>query len=507
MRARQTNMSDPDLARTAIAPEQFRRIRDALASYSGVYIDDGRQRLLEQCIVQRLAVTNTNVANYARLVCSPDGRRELQLLAELVLNHETMFFRNVPHIRALQSDILPELHRRKQPGAPLRLWSAGCATGEEAYSLAIAATETLGRTSSRSIEVIGTDLSETALAKARAGVYRGRSLGNLSPTLRQRYFVQQGDALSLNEDIRSMVRFERLNLLEPFPIWSRGVDLIFCQNVTIYFQIATCRALMERFYQLLPEGGFLFLGFSETLWHIFNRFLTRESAGSFVYYKESSYSKVSRTKEIDQRSGTRPLREAQPLVGVPPQRQNPVQQTTSSQEAKPARNDQLILRRSRALLEGGDAERALEVLRGIPPDSDSTPEALVLIARAHAGRDDLDLALAEVLRACELNPLNVDAHILLGLIYGRQMQWTAAVTQFERARYLDGTAPLPSFHLAEAYRALERYEAAIREYRNTLQKLLPYPPDTLLDGVAVGWIRETCQRYLQHAAGMRRQGV
>src|SRR5262245_20305155 len=230
-----------------LSPEQFSRLRDLLADYSGVYLDATRQRVLEAGLARRLDTTGDDLASYERHIQMPTGREELRMLAELVLNHETMFFRNGPHLRALQEVLLPEIQRRKGAGEPIRFWSAGCATGEEAYSLAITALETLGPLPARPIEIWATDLSQLALHKARAGYYRGRSLQNVPADMLARYSQPHGDGYIVNDALRSLVRFEALNLLDPFPQRARGVDIIFCQNVTIYFQLKTCQHLIERF--------------------------------------------------------------------------------------------------------------------------------------------------------------------------------------------------------------------------------------------------------------------
>ena len=137
------------------------------------------------------------------------------------------------------------------------------------------------------------------------------------------------------------------------------------------------------------------------------------------------------------------------------------------------------------------------MLRHIPLRSANVPEALTLIARVHADRGDLDLASAEVQRAIEIDALHHDAYLLLGRIASRQGQWAMAIQQLERARYLSSDAPIISFHLAEAYRQAGRAEKAVLEYRNAWQKLQKYPPGELLDGVAVGWLAETCQRHIK----------
>jgi chemotaxis protein methyltransferase CheR len=491
-----------------LTPEQFAALRDRLADYSGVYLDLTRLRLLEHGLAQRLYATGDDLAAYERRIQGSGGRDELRLLAELVLNHETIFFRNGPHLRALREVLLPELHRRKPAGAPIRIWSAGCATGEEPYSLAITVLETLGQPLARPVEIWATDLSEPALRKARAGFYRGRALQNLPADLLSRYFTPQNDGYLIGDALRALVRFEALNLLDPFPRYATGVDIIFCQNVTIYFQLKTCQELIARFYGCLPAGGLLCLGFSETLWNIFDRFHSREVAGAYVYYKEAleSPAPVAATLSRQRMATTRTERRPSALGPV---RSDATNDSVSYQSKQVFHDhaglvsgrdlsDQAALASGRELLRQGKTDEALRALRAVSPQSACAPQALTLTARAHADRGDLDLAAAEVQRAIEIDVLNEEAQLLLGVIFGRQGQWPMAIQQLERARYLSSDSALVSFYLAEAYRQGGRIDKAAREYRNTLRKLDAHPPGMLLDGVAVGWLRETCQRQIDY---------
>jgi chemotaxis protein methyltransferase CheR len=481
-----------------LTPEQFERLRDTLAAYGGVYLDAAQQRVLEAGLARRLAATGDDLERYQRRVTMAGGREELRRLAEQVLNHETFFFRNQPHLRALREVLLPEIHRRKPAGEPIRLWSAGCATGEEPYSLAIAAFEALGHTG-RTFEVYGTDLSETALAKARAGIYRGRSLNNVAPQLLERFFRPHEDGYQVSETLRGVVQFAQLNLLEPFPEFVRGCDAIFCQNVTIYFRAEARRELIGRFYEWLPPGGLLFLGFSETLWNVFDHFRARQVAGAYVYCKEPS--DAARRPEgirpaADRRRPTPALAGKRQVAAERPQ----VSAGVAGNHAVRAeqQSDAGILASSHALLDEGRVAEALELLRGISPKSPLAAEALTLVAHAHADRGNLEQAVAEVRRALEIEALNDEAYLLLGVIYGRQGEWLAAARELERARYLQPEAPLVSFHLADAYRHTGRAELAAREYRSALRKLAHHPPDRLLGGVAVSWLRETCERQLEN---------
>jgi chemotaxis protein methyltransferase CheR len=491
-----------------LAPEQFASLRDRLADYSGVYLDLTRLRLLEHGLAQRLHATGDDFAAYERRIQGPGARDELRLLAELVLNHETIFFRNGPHLRALRQVLLPEIHGRKQAGAPIRIWSAGCATGEEPYSLAITVLETLGQPLARPVEIWATDLSESALRKAHAGFYRGRALQNLPANLLARYFTPKDDGYMISDALRALVRFESLNLLDPFPPYAASVDIIFCQNVTIYFQLKTCQALIARFYGCLPAGGLLCLGFSETLWNICDQFHSREVAGAYVYYKETLESSAALVATASRQRTAMSRAEPRPRA-LGPARSDPRNDSVSYDPKHEVHDhaglaggrglsDQAALASGRELLGQGRTDEALRALRGVSPQSASVPHALTLTARAHADRGDLDLAAAEVQRAIEIDTLNEEAQLLLGVIFGRQGQWPLAIQQLERARYLSSDSALVSFYLAEAYRQDGQIEKAAREYRNTLRKLDMHPPGELLEGVAVGWLRETCQRQIEY---------
>jgi chemotaxis protein methyltransferase CheR len=478
-----TSPATPPEPRIAVTlrPDQFVRLRDLLAEYGGVYLDVANQRSLETALAARVAATGLELERYERQIHAITGRDELRRLVELVLNHETFFFRNGPHLRALRETVFPEWHRRKPAGAPIRIWSAGCSTGEEPYSLALTALEALGMPPPRPIEIIGTDLSEPALQRARNAAYRGRSLNNVAPQMLDRYFMRLDDGYRLLPEVRALVSFRLFNLLDPIPTDLHGVDAIFCQNVTIYFQHETRRRLMARFYECLPEEGLLFLGFSETLWNVFDGFASRAIGDAYVYTKGAPARPAPARPAASNRIAHAPQRRAARAPAAPP----------PQPEVPPATE---LIAQAHELLDRGDTTAALELLRRVDPQSPHSPQAITLAARAHADRGDLELAAAEARRAIEIDPLNDTATLLIGIICSRLGEWAAAVQQLERARYLRPQSPLISFHLAGAYDQAGRTDLAQREYRSTLLKLEPYTPETMLDGVSVAWLRETCRR-------------
>ncbi len=472
-----------------LSSEMLIPLRDLLARYCGVVLDDARLLTLRSAVERRAAACGRPPARYLADVVLATDRAELQQLAELLLNHETIFFRNRPHMDALRKTILPALHAKLPPGAPIKIWSAGCATGEEPYSIAITVLEALGEPLPRPVTILATDLSTAALAKAQSGVYRGRTLTNLSPLQRVRFFTPHENGLAVHERVRQLVTFMQHNLLEPFPTLAYGTHILFCQNVTIYFSLDTCRALMARFYDVLTEGGILCLGFSETLWNIFDRLTPIAVDGAFLYRKDPPTSPaVPGSPVLRKRSRTHPSRSRSSSMG-----ERPVTLFT----------DETVVHEGRRLIERGQLDAALDLFARVPLAGRYAPVVLSLSAQAHANRGDLDLALAEARRALELNPLLTEAYLLLGLIYERQQQPTLAIQHLEKARYLSNDNPLVAFHLAECYRQTNRTTDAIREYRNAERLLAQVPPDYLLEGVAAHWLVESCRRWITRLEGDR----
>ena len=472
--------------RPTLTTGQFHRLSNRIAEYSGFMLDGGRHRSLESALAVRMeALRLEDPHAYLRDL----DAAELHRLTELVVNHETQFFRTPVHHRALREHILPELSAERPSAQPLRCWSAGCATGEEPYSLAISVLETLGAPPPRPIEIYATDISHQALARAQQGSYRGRALANVAPPELERWFTRRDGGREVKSDVRSLVRFEQHNLHAPAPVWARNVDIVFCQNVTIYFAVETCRELMGRFFDVLVPGGYLFLGYSETLWRIFDRFDTVEVGGAFVYRKPRPRVVVPKPRPPVERS-------------VPAKRQE-----RAERPARPTARRQVVVaepqhaahfEQGMAQLAAGAFAEALQTLQQVAPGHEKYPQALAGIARIHANRGEWELAAAEARRAIDLDLLTADAHLLLGMLAANREQWDTAVSHLERVRYLDPWAPLPSFHLANAYRGQRRLELAEREYRSALRKLGSLAPTDVLDGVTVAWLRETCQRFLQH---------
>lgn len=262
-----------------LSDSEFRELVDFIRTDFG--IDLARKRLLIEARLYSVLAQKgvSSFSEYFELVRSrPEELRTM--LNRLTTNH-TYFMREPRHFEFLRDVILPEL-TAKNPEKCLRIWSAGCSTGEEAYTAVMVMTDWFGPGSEWDYRVLATDLSTRALEAARAGAYAKDSLRGLPAGWERRYFRRADDqTFLLSDGIRKEVIFQSLNLMEPFP-YHRPFDLIFCRNVMIYFDQRAKNALVKKFYDILKPGGYLLIGHSETV---------QRDTADFKYIEPSIYQK------------------------------------------------------------------------------------------------------------------------------------------------------------------------------------------------------------------------
>jgi chemotaxis protein methyltransferase CheR len=265
---------------------EFQFLRDFVYTHCGIALSEQKRQLVQGRLLRRLrALGLKDFGAYCQVLRQdPDG--ELGELASAISTNVTSFFREMHHYDLLVNELLPRWLEAKKSGGRLRIWSAGCATGEEPYALAMVLAEALERTGSKvDARILATDLSPQALEHARGGMYTLERMGGISDERRRRWFLRgegryEGFA-SVHPRLRELVTIQPLNLLHDWPM--RGpFDAIFCRNVVIYFDKPTKQRLFERYAGLLEPGGYLFLGHSESMYGLSDAF---ELVGRTVYRK------------------------------------------------------------------------------------------------------------------------------------------------------------------------------------------------------------------------------
>ena len=267
------------------------RIRDLIYQIAGIFHPDNKLRLLqERCSRRMRQLQVTTLREYFEcLTTKPMRQAELILLLNEITVGETCFFRNQPQLEALRQIVLPRIIEAKSalPVRRLRIWSAGCSTGEEPYTLSILMQEEAQRLKDWKVEILATDLNQRSLEDARTALYGSHSTRNLTASFRQKYFTSGGeDRLQLLPWVRDTVTFSRLNLSDDARmIFMKGIDIIFCCNVLIYFDIQSKRRVIQHFYNNLLPHGYLFLGHSESLYGVNNDFCLVHLPRTTAYVK------------------------------------------------------------------------------------------------------------------------------------------------------------------------------------------------------------------------------
>jgi chemotaxis protein methyltransferase CheR len=267
----------------------FRLLRDFIHGYCGIYFDDGSKFLLERRLSRRLEQHRLKSFEEYYHFLRYDRKREdeLVILIDNLTTNETYFFRESPQLRAFSEEILPGLRETLADRKVLRIWSAGCSTGEEPYTIAILLLESGDWWRDWQIEILGSDINQRVLRTARKGVYKKNAHRATSPAMLAKYFVadEKGD-FRIIDKVKELVSFSSLNLLDPYKTsLISSMDIIFCRNVIIYFDREAKKKVIESFYQKLRDGGYLLLGHSESLINISNAFVLRTLKNDMVYQK------------------------------------------------------------------------------------------------------------------------------------------------------------------------------------------------------------------------------
>ncbi len=271
-------------------PQLF-RIRDLVYQVAGIFQPDNKLKMLEDRIGRRMQALGVKTLRdyYDCLTIKPIRQAELISLLNEITIGETCFFRNLPQLDAVRNVVLPHIleARAKIPVKNLRIWSAGCSTGEEPYTLSmILLEETATKLKGWNFEIMATDLNERSLVHCKHGVYGKYSTRNLTAYYRQKYFTAKGEDLEVNAEVRAHVNFSRLNLFDDGRMaFMKGLDLVMCANVLIYFDAASKQRVIQHFYSNLLGHGYLFLGHAESLYGISEDFKLVHFPSATAYIK------------------------------------------------------------------------------------------------------------------------------------------------------------------------------------------------------------------------------
>ena len=452
--------------------DMCQQARALIASRLGLDFPERRQADLERGLTRALRsspVVDPQV--YLNWMATlPDDSPEWRQLAGFLTVGETYFFRDRSSFEAMEEKVLPCLimARRLEGILRLRLWSAGCATGEEPYSLAILLDRLLPDAADWSLTILATDINRTALEAARRGVYREWSLRETPPWVRDRYFHRRGgDTFEVDPGIRRMVTLAPLNLADGFPAImtnTSAMDLILCRNVIMYFTREAQWATAARLQRALVTGGWLVVGPAEASTEIFRPLVPINFPGAILYQKETEANEAAPATPLMPSWQVEPALPDLPALSFPAY--------TEAAPAKPSSKEQVESRRpaeesplqhARLLANQGNLEEARRLCESALARDRLDPEAHLLLAAIFQERGEIQAAMETLRRAIYLAPDSAPAHFLLGSLLlregkrkrGRQSMETVVhlLSAVPRGQSVPGSEGLTAGRLLETARA------------------------------------------------------
>ena len=460
-----------------VSAAQFARIRNLLERQCG--LDFGESRRTSLLAALRARVQSLGIAgldDYYAHLCEPAGDGELRCLMNLVTITETCFFRDPAQFRMLRRQILPALlgAREALGERRLRIWSAGCSSGEEPYSVALTLCEMGLPLTHRdwTFEIVGTDVNTEMIEAASRAEYSARAVRNIDAECLRRYFTPAGPQFQLAADVTRMVRFEHGSLTQEAPFPAGGCDVILCKNVAIYFRPDVTRRLVRRLHAALNDGGYLLLGHSESLWGIEEGFTLVEHDGVFCYRKPA-LSETATREGTGSRSAPRTRQAALRLADRPARHEVTLPEGAGIEDpgcADPERcprGPEPVVGQYERCLEAfrtGDWVRAEAAVLALMSSSPSFVPAHLLLAGIHAHLGRYAEAREQAEHVLRLNDLEPKAHLLLGMVAARAGRQDEAVTSLRRALHLDDSLALAYFWLGNLYRDRGDVERACGEH-------------------------------------------
>ena len=435
------------------------RIKGLIQERCGLYFRDHELKNLEQAVSSRMQSSGIgSVGQYIECLACPDGREFTELLNLLTIRH-TYFFRDKAHFSALAERILPRLLDTPRRSAgyrkpELRIWSAGCSTGEEPYSIAMVVADGLPAWRQWDIQILATDVSTQALEVGRRGIYGERSIKKVDPEQQRRYFTersdpQKGRTYQVREDLRALVRFDRQSLLEG--TLPDGLDVIFCRNVMIYFDRPTAKTLIAHLRDSLVDDGCLFVGPCEGLLDPAAGLRLIEHQDGVYYRKAPRGSALTVVPDLPQGHSTA---EGDPIES----------RTEDLTEIEQAVGDK-------------DYERALVLIESLRRGLPNGIESFYWAAHVYANQGNYDRAREKLDRLVQINAFFAPAYHLRGTIHLQQQDLDQAKADLKKAIFLDQAFSMAYLTLAVVYQEEGKAAEAVRQYRNAAGLLSDGPAE------------------------------
>ena len=461
-----------------------------------------RAAVSEKLLIRIKALKLTSPEDYYRLLktSTRESQKEWQNLITLLTNNETYFFRDQEQIKLLRSQILPELVQRKKDSLSLRICSAGCSTGEEPYSLAILLQELVPNLSQWNSVIFGVDVDETALNRAKQGIYTPWSFRGVGESIKQRYFQQVGNRYHLASEIKQMVNFKPLNLVkDPFPQRTtelRDIDLFICRNVFIYFDSLTITKILEKIYNTLHPQGYFMTGHTELHRQDLSKFQKQVFPESVIYRRqEASLARAKQVsvnstlvKPLPQKIGkkrSRNVRKAafKKLSSINSILNEKDRQATINipRDTKLQEIEKPVLEAVQTLYQQNNYDQAILELEKVLLSQPQNIQACYLMAAAHANLGNHESAIHYCYQALEIDSFFVSPYYLLAQIAEEQGNTEEAKRILKKIIYLVPNCAIAYLDLSQIYQREGDTTRTLKMQQTALDLFKSLPADTKIE--------------------------
>lgn len=468
-----------ELTASTLAP-----FKDLIKLRCGLHFDESAERPLIASLLKRIAATGAEDGKaYLKKLLRDEG--EFHLLVELLTINETYFYRDPQQIKFFVDTLVPQLLVKRPEKSCVRIFSAGCASGEELVSIVMALREKYGAGFEKMFHFEGGDIDHAALRKANAGKYKEFSFRSLDVALRKRYFVEKPHGTwELGESIRQLVRFRYFNLLaDVAPSGASLFDCIFFRNVSIYFDVATRKQALKHLHALMPVDGLLILGSAETMANDLGVFELKSQDGQFYFTKESEVLLQTGSKTLHRSANQK---SAHPVQSSSLKLSKVFAVDTAAGDKNTGEIVETLSLKSRIEVHGFDLNKCRELTTekkfseaklmatSYLVHDDKNRDALLMSAFICLQLKEHDAVCRHAQKILEELPWSLDALILCGLVAkaaNLKEQSELALQSFKKAVYSNQDCWPAHYYLAEQYRILHHFVLARRTYQTVLRIL------------------------------------
>jgi len=493
----------------SISDELISQVAELIATQLGLHFPPARWDDLERGIgAAARELGSRDLQSFVRsFVSSPWTKSRIEILASHLTIGETYFFRDGKTFEILQERILPELiSSRQKTERRLRVWSAGCCTGEEPYSIAMLLSRMIPDLKSWNITILGTDINRRFLQRASEGIYRDWSFRSNPTWIRAKDFHRENGLLEISPDVKKMVTLSYLNLAEDgFPSLSNNtnaMDLILCRNVLMYFSVEQARKVVGNFHRCLIDGGWLIVSPSETSQLLFSQFQTVSFPDATFYQKSGR--EIREAGRLPSSSNQETLSSSWfPAIPAQPEVDSSAlllrgelspsgTQESEKADAQPSPYEEALM----LYQQGSYTEAAEKLLLSLSQEGEGQAKTASLLARVYANQGKLGKALQWCETSIAADKLNTAYHYLHAVILQEQGSIKEAALSLNRALYLDQRFVLAHFALGNLTARQGKLKESQKHFENALSLLSAYQQGEVLpesEGIAAGRLTEIIQ--------------